>query len=499
MSIPLNLIANQSDYEQLRYEWIKLFEESGHENPEVYNDGVGLPTMGVGFNLTQEFALRTVLEFGFGVPQGPDLDVAVVAMKVAVTAAINQSTADMQSILDTAWKAYNQDQTLSFVIKDTAAGQSAKDKILTIFNDIVNIEIETPLIQRLNNNGITSFPNSLERLALISLRYGGTSLIGANLMDGIKNNNRFATWYEIRYQSNKLGSGVEDGIAKRRYAESALFGLFSNNVVSTLEAQQAVDGFIKNLSIIQAYEKKYDPQVDQANLNLNSSSLLSSIDVASVGELFKPAIGYLLERFNPDGEDITHLANTIDGEVMLGILNAQGEIASSVKGDAVQDKNDLLIAVEDKASTLVGGFGNDILIGNEKGDKLDGGDGHDYLIGNAGIDVLIGGEGNDLLDGGTGNDTMSGGTGNDTYYVDSLLDVIIENAGEGDSDTLISSIDYALADGQHKNIEQFALDARDGGSGLLLAGNELDNVLVITSFEVERGLTSFTAAKVMII
>lgn len=199
MSMKLNLITDPNDYEQLRYEWIKLFEESGHENPEVYNDGVGLPTMGVGFNLTQEFALRAVLEFGFGIPKGQDLDVAYDAMKVAVTAAKNQSTADMQSTLDTAWKAYKQDQTVSFVIKDTTAGQSAKDKILTIFNDIVNVEIETPLIQRLNNNGITSFPNSMERLALVSLRYGGTSLIGANLMDGIKNNNRFATWYEIRY------------------------------------------------------------------------------------------------------------------------------------------------------------------------------------------------------------------------------------------------------------------------------------------------------------
>ena len=79
MSIPLNLIPNQNDYEQLRYEWIKLFEESGHENPDVYNDGVGLPTMGVGFNLTQEFGLRAVLEFGFGIQKGLDLDAATAA------------------------------------------------------------------------------------------------------------------------------------------------------------------------------------------------------------------------------------------------------------------------------------------------------------------------------------------------------------------------------------------------------------------------------------
>ena len=264
MSIHLNLISNPSDYEKMRYEWIKLFEEDGHENPEVYNDGVGLPTMGVGFNLTQEFALSAVLEFGFGVQQGPDLDAAVAAMEVAVTAAINQSTADMQSILDTAWKAYNQDQTLSFVIKDTVAGQSAKEKIFSIFNNIADSIFEDKLSDRLVDNKMNAINNSTERVALLSLIYGektSNPLVGPKLLAGIKTGNRFAAWYEIRYQSNKLGSGVEDGIAKRRYAESALFGLFSNNVVSTLEAQQAVDGFIKNLSIIQAYEKNMIPKL----------------------------------------------------------------------------------------------------------------------------------------------------------------------------------------------------------------------------------------------
>ncbi|TAL38794.1 MAG: calcium-binding protein [Alphaproteobacteria bacterium] len=58
------------------------------------------------------------------------------------------------------------------------------------------------------------------------------------------------------------------------------------------------------------------------------------------------------------------------------------------------------------------------------------------ITGNAGINTLTGNDGNDTLNGGAGGDTMYGGLGDDTFYVDSLLDVIIENPGEG-TDTVI--------------------------------------------------------------
>lgn len=67
------------------------------------------------------------------------------------------------------------------------------------------------------------------------------------------------------------------------------------------------------------------------------------------------------------------------------------------------------------------------------------GDGDDTLAGNGENNYLYGGRGNDTLDGGNGNDTMAGGRGNDTYYVDSLSDVIIEKAGEG-NDIVYSSL-----------------------------------------------------------
>ena len=77
-----------------------------------------------------------------------------------------------------------------------------------------------------------------------------------------------------------------------------------------------------------------------------------------------------------------------------------------------------------KAKVLLGGNGNDTLVGyatddllqgNDGNDTLYGGNGNDTLEGGTGNDALYGNNGNDLLNGGVGNDTLDGGAGNDTY------------------------------------------------------------------------------------
>ena len=61
-------------------------------------------------------------------------------------------------------------------------------------------------------------------------------------------------------------------------------------------------------------------------------------------------------------------------------------------------------------------------------------------------DLLDGGNGNEnTLNGGTGNDTMTGGLGSDTFIVDSQLDSVIENPGEG-TDTIQTALNsYSMA------------------------------------------------------
>ena len=108
------------------------------------------------------------------------------------------------------------------------------------------------------------------------------------------------------------------------------------------------------------------------------------------------------------------------------------------------------------------------------------------VIGGAGNDTLIGDNANNSLDGLGGKDTLKGGKGDDTYTVDltsknALEDTVIEKAGEGTADTLIlrggnASLKTATTLTLGGNLEN--LDASLTGSAKLnLTGNALDNAL----------------------
>lgn len=127
---------------------------------------------------------------------------------------------------------------------------------------------------------------------------------------------------------------------------------------------------------------------------------------------------------------------------------------------------------------LIGGAGNDVLMGANTGHMLDGGagldtliggTGADTLIGGAGADVLTGGEGNDSMDGGFGADTMTGGLGDDTYIVDNVGDVVIEAAGGG-IDTVLTARNHTLA----AHVENLVLQGSDNRTA---TGNAENNVL----------------------
>ena len=76
------------------------------------------------------------------------------------------------------------------------------------------------------------------------------------------------------------------------------------------------------------------------------------------------------------------------------------------------------------------------------GVRFEGRGGNDTLLGSFGNDVLDGGADNDRLDGRGGTDTLIGGAGDDVFFVDSLDDVVIENAGEGFDEIFTTVLNY---------------------------------------------------------
>ncbi len=115
----------------------------------------------------------------------------------------------------------------------------------------------------------------------------------------------------------------------------------------------------------------------------------------------------------------------------------------------------------------VDGDGNQVFVGAKNGT---GNDGDNSITGNNLDNTLTGGKGNDKLDGKAGKDTLIGGVGDDTYTIESLDDVIVENADEGNDTVKVSFDNYTL---NMDNIENIAL----GGEAITASGNDDNNTV----------------------
>ncbi|MGB0798073.1 MAG: calcium-binding protein, partial [Planktomarina sp.] len=133
----------------------------------------------------------------------------------------------------------------------------------------------------------------------------------------------------------------------------------------------------------------------------------------------------------------------VDGE---WIYNA--DLVAPDDGSLVWDTDDDL---------LIGGDGNDVLLGNRGDDTLRGGGGDDVLNGGRGQDDLMGGDGADILNledgddfgvGGDGADIINAGAGDDVLYGDLLGQNLLAGPSAGVIDELAAAADWDLVQNQ---------------------------------------------------
>ena len=175
-------------------------------------------------------------------------------------------------------------------------------------------------------------------------------------------------------------------------------------------------------------------------------------------------------------ENLTLVGNaaTGSGNGVANKLTAGDRVATMTGGagdDTYYFKHTGDVAVE------VAGGGNDTVVSSAAAYKLGAGVENLTLeegtaarsgTGNAGANVLTGNSASNTLDGSAGNDTMIGGEGGDTYVVDSALDVVTEQLGQGVDTVRTTLSTYTLG----ANVENGVLV-----TGSSMTGNELFNNL----------------------
>ena len=250
--------------------------------------------------------------------------------------------------------------------------------------------------------------------------------------------------------ANIAGTGNElVNVITGNSGDNHLYGLGGNDSLSGADGNDTLDG---------------GNGADQLDGGAGNDTLIGSAgDDALIGGIGNDAMA------GGSGND-TYYVDSLSDVVTENASEGTDRIYVSVSGYVLPVYVENAFVDGSAAVTLTGNSLANVLTGSTAADTFYGLDGNDKLIGGGGADVLYGGNGNDVLDGGTGNDQMAGGSGNDTYHVDSLSDVVTENARQGTDRIYVSVSGYVLP----VNVENGFVE---GPGGVTLSGNAVANIL----------------------
>ena len=193
-------------YESNLADFIAQYED---KKSQIYLDTKNLPTIGIGYLLTQNNWQNDFANSGIDLSQNQIDNFANLLTNIASATARN----DKQRYINE----YNAKPEAIKLTNDDM--QNLFNTIIDIYKNIVKNKVGQAVYDKLDNSD--------EMIALVSLAYNsGGSLIGNNLVKAIKDGDRVAAWYEIRYGSNAKRS---NGLQNRRTKESDMFGLYDSS------------------------------------------------------------------------------------------------------------------------------------------------------------------------------------------------------------------------------------------------------------------------------
>jgi GH24 family phage-related lysozyme (muramidase) len=452
----------------------------------LYADPVGIPTIGIGINLTVDQNMALVLNqisvngvdlFSAAAGKGYSVSDVVQAFETILNGyslgssnstrvGLSAGEEELQDLLDTKAASYfgltldqfrfgsgNQtpaSATFSYFNQRAVSNVLAallKDQQETLgggqfdYGPYVINPYGSQLTQWLENNtsslvgaqyGIPAAnvpaTNTGQWEALMSLFYNQnpnkSPLIGRGLMHALQEGNVAQAWYQIRY----VHATSQD--TRRRYYESQMFGLSQpgDTIGDALEAYEMLD---EHRTEIVSYEQAYGTDPDGSNATRAENQIRAANAEVQwfEGNPENPRLGAplypvqtLAQAFNAEADLIIDELNSTYGSILPQIVNGS-EGAGGLSEFAVSSTN---IFVAPSEADIQDGFASQAQLTVDAGAPDPG----PYGAQEAGANHIVLGTGaGDFLEGGLGNDLLVAGSGDETLQAGAGSDTLIGGSG----------------------------------------------------------------------